>query len=261
MEKIKCPCCGGETQNYINCDYCGSYLVRFKKRGLAYDSNKLGPEAEVIKGLQEEIQANLDEQISTQGKNHISTKITCDDVTLEIKNPRAVGDFVRHELGYVIYPTNPYDTDECSIVLVLRFLELSDSSWDSVSETYRSHMGQFKEKQKLEWFEHTGISNLFAKCDDDIYNGEGVCHSYYMNFGMDCAGASKVISQFLFGQSEFVKDTPNIKYQRESLLEIVYQNKMEQIENEMKRSGKKSILWAIIGIIGWILFFLIVWSD
>lgn len=259
MEKIKCPCCGGETQNYLNCDYCGSYLVRFKKRDLPYDSNKLGPEAEAIKGLQEELQANLDEQISTQGRNHINTKITCEGAIIEIKNPRAVGDFVRHELGYVVYPTNPYDSDECSIVLVLRFLELSDSFWDSKSNSF--YMDQFKEKQKLEWFEHTGISNLFAKCDDDIYNAEGVCHSYYMNFGMDCAGASKVISQFLFGQSGFVKDNPNIKYQRESFPEIVYQNKVEQIESEMKKSRKKSIYLTILYILLAILCFYYFLSD
>lgn len=235
MDSIKCPCCGGLTTNYLNCDYCGSYLIRFIKRNLSYDEASLGNDTKIILGIQEELQANLDEQFDTRSQNHICSKTQANGYTLEVKNPRSVGDSVKYNISgrnCYINPTNPFDENEISLVLVVRSLDFKKllSENDSWKEK------QLEERQKIDWLKHVGLYEICAKCDDEIksLSGiQGVCHSFYLNFGKDVAGATKALSSFVYGISG-PKGTSNLKFTRYSEPDIKYRYKQEELKEDKK---------------------------
>lgn len=253
MEKIKCPCCGGETSNYLNCDYCGSYLVRFNKRNINYEDSLLGKGAKCLQGIQEELQANIDEQINTGSQNHICSQTSFGKLTIDIKNPRAISDFVEYSLKVVnflghknlyIFPDNPYDDNDISLILVVRVLEFSESK---VKSSDYMEMKQLEENQKLEWLKRTGLFEICAKADDpilSIYGKVGVCHSFYINFGQDIVGASKAISSFLYGCSS-MKDK-KLSFKRTSDKEIVYQSKIRKLADDKKSRSKVLLFQSVL---------------
>jgi hypothetical protein len=59
---IRCPSCGANPLNHINCEYCGSLFVRYEEIGLSID-NILKPDGNfggfVIDGLKEALEENL----------------------------------------------------------------------------------------------------------------------------------------------------------------------------------------------------------
>ena len=258
MESIKCPCCGGQTTNYLNCDYCGSYLVRFNKRNLSYDESQLGKNADVVFSIQEELQANLDEQVKTNARNHICSKTYTGRYNIEIMNPRAVGDFVKYDFGgtiHTIRPHNPFDQDEISLVLVIRIVELDKSFSRSLTDHER--MRQLNEKLKLEWLEHTGLMSLCIKCEDKLSSMEGnkgICHSYYLNFGQDTVGASKAISSFLFGVNS-IRVHDSAKFIRYSIPEIRYQANIRKLKDEKKNEFKNRLIILMCLYVASIVYF------
>ena len=248
MEKIVCPCCGAETSNMMNCDYCGSYLVRFIKSNHSFNDAQLGKSAECLLSIQEELQANIDEQSNTATKNHICSEISSNDYSIEIKNPRAISDYVEYKTkneNFYVLPTNPFDEDEVSIILVVRvldFYKLTSKTSDDIK------MKQLQEKQKLEWLEHIGLLGLCAKSDDVIISIEGnigTCHSYYINFGQDIIGATRAISSFLYGNN--IADKEKISFRRTSVQETVYQSKVRTLLEEKKDEKKLANLGFMLG--------------
>lgn len=244
METIKCPCCGGLTTNFLNCDYCGSYLVRFSKRSIEYDNAQLGKDAKVILGIQEELQANINEQINTHAQNHISSTSKTEKFDIEIRNPRSIGDFVKKDFGGVIHsvnPTNPFDENEIAIILVIRVFEFSKSYIKGLSDNDKLQM--LEEKQKKDWLTHTGLLSLCATCEDplsSIDGCKGVCHSYYLNFGQDVAGATRAISSFIFGTNQ--ANIEKVHFTRSSISEIQYQASIRKLKDEKKNEFKNRII-------------------
>lgn len=242
MTSIKCPCCGGLTTNYLNCDYCGSYLVRFSKRNLEYDDTQLGKDATIILGIQEELQANIDEQINTHAQNHIISKTKIGNYEIEVRNPRSIGDFVKRDFGDIIHsvnPTNPFDENEIAIILVIRVYEFSKSAATSDKEI----MWQLKEKQKKDWLEHVGLLGLCAVCEDplsSIYGNKGVCHSYYINFGQDVTGAARALSSLILGVNHV--NIEEVHFNRSSKSEIQYQASIRAMEDDKKHEFKNMII-------------------
>jgi len=61
-EVIRCPSCGANPQNHINCEYCGSLFVRYEEIGLSTD-NILKPDGNfggfAFDGLKEALEENL----------------------------------------------------------------------------------------------------------------------------------------------------------------------------------------------------------
>lgn len=263
METIKCPCCGGLTTNYLNCDYCGSYLVRFSKRNIEYDNTQLGKDAKVILGIQEEIQANIDEQINTHAQNHISSQSRTEKFDIEIRNPRSISDFVKKSYGnkiHSVYPTNPFDENEIAIILVIRVFEFSKSYIKGLSENDQIQL--LEEKQKKDWLIHTGLLNLCAICEDplsSIDGCKGVCHSYYLNFGQDIAGATRAISSFIFGVNQ--ANIKKVHFTRSSISEIQYQASIRELKDDKKNEIKNRIIIGICAYITTLIFTFVQFKD
>lgn len=246
METIKCPCCGGQTTNFLNCDYCGSYLVRFTKRNLNYDKSKLGSDALAIRGLQEELQKNLEEQILSNGKNHVITEISCGDRSIQVMNPRAIGDCIikqnkNADARGTAYPQNPFIVDDIALVICMRI-------YDTLHDT---KLDRFDGQEKIEWLDHIGIKPLFVQYDDPLYEyslgikqWSGTCHSYYLYIGKDCAGASKIISQYFFGSNSIDKKSDKLNFNHRSDSEFVYLNNL----NNIQRNNKVDVVMQILGL-------------
>lgn len=263
METIECPCCGGLTTNFLNCDYCGSYLVRFSKRNLEYDNTQLGKDAKVILGIQEELQANIDEQINTHTQNHICSKTKAGTFEIEIRNPRSIGDFVKNTFGDSIHsvnPKNPFDENEIAIILVVRVFEFSNSYLKGLSSEEK--LQQLNEKQKRDWLKHTGLLDLCAISEDplsSIDGSKGVCHSYYLNFGQDIVGATRAISSFIFGISP--ANIKEVHFTRSSITEMQYQASIRELKDEKKNEIKNEIIWMLCLYIAFMIYMCIKFND
>ncbi len=256
MDAIKCPNCGGLTTNYLNCDYCGSYLVRFSKRNVKYDDTQLGKDARIIRGIQEELQANINEQIETHAKNHICSKTKNGYFDIEVRNPRSIGDLVKKTFGDTIHtvtPQNPFDENEIAIILVIRVYEFSKSYVKGLSDNEK--MRQLYEKQKTDWLEYTGMLGICIKSDDSILSIDGrtgICHSYYINFGKDTTGATRALSSLIFGINN--EDIKNVSFTRSSSSEIQYQASLRKLKDEKKIELKERIIAALIFYIVYAIF-------
>lgn len=256
MNAIQCPNCGGSTTNYLNCDYCGSYLVRFSKRNIKYDETQLGQDARIIRGIQEELEAHIEEQIISHAQNHICSKTKKGNFDIEVRNPRSIGDFVRKNFGNTIHtitPQNPFDESEIAIILVIRVYEFSKSYIKGLSDNEK--MRQLHEKQKMEWLEHTGLLGICLKCDDPIRSIDGrngICHSYYINFGKDTVGATRALSSLFFGINN--EDIENVFFTRSSISELRYQASLRKLKDEKGIEFKNRI---IIGLGTYIIFAII----
>lgn len=254
MESIICPCCGGQSANYLNCDYCGSYLVRFIKRNLSYDEASLGNDTRIILGIQEELQANLDEQINTRTQNHICSKTHGYGFTIEVKNPRAIGDAEKYTISgenCYVNPSNPFDVNDVSLILVVRSLEFKMLLGDPFGERSDARQRQLEEKQKIDWLKRVGLYELCAKCDDEIISMSdmhGVCHSFYLNFGKDVAGATKALSSFVYGIAG-PNDTSSLKFSRISESDVEYRSKQQDFKEDRKDDRVKFYLYVLYGFL------------
>lgn len=246
MEKVKCPSCGGLSSNYLNCDYCDSFMVRFVARGITTDKSLLDASSEVMQGLQEELQANIEEQINTKSKNHVSTIIHNSEYTIEVCNPRALNSPVQLPAGYIT-PNNPFGDDEIGLVLVIRCAEYEQSFLSDQNEEFL--IKAKTDQQKMQWFEHLGLNKLFIKMDEDIHGvvgaDLGICHSFYLNFGRDIVGSARVISQYLWG-SEYFTEKKDISYSRSTLAPIEYEKKLRDFNTSLKGGKKVAFLHDLL---------------
>jgi hypothetical protein len=70
----QCPNCGASSTNSLNCEYCGSILVRFEAQNIPLNMSKYGKEGFSLPGLEEALQRNIDLQKKYPGE------MTCTDI-------------------------------------------------------------------------------------------------------------------------------------------------------------------------------------
>lgn len=210
-----CPNCGANTTNRQNCEYCGSLLVRFADKNIAIDENQYGHTAFRFAGLENALTQNLEEQARTYGRNHIHTLITSPSLGLEldVTNPKAQTELIIYTWGdsnsFRIKPAILPNTDEQSLVICIRFYEITSKMW--AADTRYSH-GIAPELNQANAEAHTRfqemlIYDLFQLQTDkivDVVTGMkvGNVYQYYLNFGRDVEGAASIITQYLLGNYE-----------------------------------------------------------
>lgn len=264
MENIalRCPNCGASATNHQNCEYCGSLLVRFIDKQIVLDENKYGSKSFKLKGLENALRRNLEEQERTYGRNHIRTNILCPSFGLEldVTNPKSQTEvivpnvyFEKSKSTLRVSPTYQCKTDEQSLVVCVRFYEITEKvTLSSDQEYYDGEYERFNEYnyQAHKRFKNLDIFKLFTLQIDDLvlcsqigFGAKGgKVYQYYLNFGKDVEGASAIITQYLLDSFSITSpDSCVIEYEQNSVTDEEY--------NKMVLKTKKKSEIARIGII------------
>lgn len=204
LTAICCPNCGANTTNHQNCEYCGSLFVRYRDLGIKFDKQKYEDQ---IVGLEAALRDNLSAQHSTNGINHITTFISCDNpgFAVQVMNPKAMRDMVYFTLQgsldtYVLHtrPRISVDSNENSLMVCFRFIEMPKSwtKFDSVANNENETMAKMHSR-----FKTMDEYQLFKYVEEPLYTAGNIknCkyHSYYIDFGNDYKGAAAIISQYV----------------------------------------------------------------
>lgn len=183
ISTIVCPNCGANTSNRLNCEYCGSMLVRFTEKNIAIDESKYGASASCIAGLEKELENNIKLQKLCPKNQYVYTNISDgDDFLMQVvqTNMANVG----------IDAPNPFpDAEKPSLSLRLPFL-VRDSDDDFASI----------EKARLNSFQAMECFSLFTRQDYE----DGV--NYYINFGSDYKTAARIVSQVISEDGRNIND-------------------------------------------------------
>ena len=260
---VVCPNCGAAATNLKNCEYCGSLLVRFIDNNILLDESKYGHKAVVFNGLKEALMRNLEEQERTYGRNHIHTNIsqTFSGVELDVTNPIAQTEvqfpnvyFEGAKSTLKVTPTYQNLTDEQSLVICIRFYEITDVSEMFFVQDPNGEFAAFNEHNSMlhNQFKKLDIYKLFTLQTDTLvicnYFGLGLkcgnVSQYYLDFGQDVEGAADIITQFLKNMAEIDSlETCDLTYEQISLTPEEYSECVAQ-------SLRKSQLarWIVIAI-------------
>lgn len=234
---VVCPNCGAAATNLKNCEYCGSLLVRFIDNNILLDESKYGHKAIVFNGLKEALKRNLEEQERTYGRNHIHTNIshTFSGVELDVTNPIAQTEvqfpnvyFEGAKSTLKVTPTYQNLTDEQSLVICIRFYEITDVSEMFFVQDPNGEFAAFNEHNSMlhNQFKKLDIYKLFTLQTDTLvicnYFGLGLkcgnVSQYYLDFGQDVEGAADIITQFLKNMAEIdSSETCDLTYEQISL--------------------------------------------
>ena len=264
---LRCPNCGANATNHQNCEYCGSLLVRFIDKQIALDENKYGSKSFKLKGLENALRRNLEEQERTYGRNHVRTNILCPSLGLEldVTNPKSQTEvlipneyFEKSKWTLRVSPTYQCKTDEQSLVICVRFYEITSKlTLYNDQEYYDGECERFNNRnyQAHNRFKNLDIFKLFTLQIDDLIicskigfgTKSGKVYQYYLNFGKDVEGASAIITQYLLDSFNITSpDSCVMKYEQNSVTDEEY-NKM------VLKTKKKSEM----GKIGFIMFFIL----
>ena len=236
LHTIVCPNCGASASNHQNCEYCGSLLVRFADKNISIDENQFGHSAFKFSGLEEALTKNLEEQARTSGRNHIHTFIKSPSLglDLDVTNPKAQTELLLYSWGndntFRIKPTIQPNTDEQSLVICIRFYEITNKWW--AADTRYSHgiAAEFNDynSEAHTRFQGMLIYDLFSLQTDTLVDEEsgmkvGTVYQYYLNFGRDVEGAASIITQYLLGNYEIANpQTLRLAYELSSSTDEEY---------------------------------------
>jgi len=212
ISTIVCPNCGANASNFLNCDYCGSLLVRFADKGIPIVDEKYGKKAKRFEGLEDALRKNLEEQARTNGENHVHTFIKntgrIQKVVLDVTNPKSQAEQVIYKfhtnLEVLVKPQwiKEDNSTAQSLVICVRFYEFTKKTNDGwINE-------QIKFQKRIhDKFKELDIYSLFTLQEDFFfqkYNKSplGKVYQYYLDFGQDAEGAASIITQYLINCRE-----------------------------------------------------------
>lgn len=173
VSAIVCPNCGANTSNRLNCEYCGSMLVRFTDHGISIDPTKYGNGAKAIDGLEEALAGNLSLQETCGENEYVITNMTANMEPLRIQ-------FIQSDAATIgITGNNPLENaTRGNIALRVPFAIRSDND-----------EAMMQAKAELDRFRKMDCFSLFTP---QQYDG-GI--SFYIDFGRDTLTAAQVFSQ------------------------------------------------------------------
>ena len=176
---IKCPNCGANATNHMNCEYCGSLLVRFIDKGVDLSKTTYTDNSVVFPRLIEELEKNLDLQIKNR------TECVATEVCWIDKKG--------HKDDIIIYGAEGEDgtrNDYQSIGLdiCLDFSRSTNKESDYFDLEKDEQLSRFK---KLD-------SYILFRSDCEMYDEDNyLSRDYDISFGSDAVGAARLISEIL----------------------------------------------------------------
>ena len=181
LKSYVCPNCGANTTNAQNCDYCGSFLVRFVEKGIDLSQTTYTSNSEVFPGLIEELKRNL----KLQSENPSFT------VATDLKKMRgnvSEGISIVSGLWWI-------GTKQRRLCICLRFDTYKNDAVTSFRVKNEEIETQFFKFQQLDSFPLFIAHNSQGYTDSMSMYRNG--REYAINFGEDAEGAARLISEIL----------------------------------------------------------------
>lgn len=219
---VVCPNCGANTANILNCEYCGSMLVRYAAADISVDKATFGENVDIISGLESEIKKNLSlQKFKTTDEIVITNIIAPDDSIIQILQTE--------NCNIGTNSSNPFSFYEKPSVALRITFEIRD---EGICED---------EKKRLNWFKKQDYYFLFTQQN----HLKGVY--YYIDFGADAHNAAKLISAILakdYGiNGDFSFET------RKSVIDNSVNYSGIQVDTTTERVKKQMVIGSIIGAI------------
>ena len=243
VKVIKCPNCGANTTNPRNCEYCGSLLVRFVDQDIDLANTSYLDDTQTLPGLENAMKMNLMMQKSNPDQC-VVTDIYKKDLT-------CVACVLR--TGYAAFKDRtpiPSQSEE-GLCVIFGFERYDDEDYNVDIKKYN------REQEKLhQKFRALDIFPLFServcRSEDEDW-GMYKIYEYYIDFGQDAVGASRLISKVLLDVEGLSPDEQlecytnagdNIGKSREEI------DRIPNKENE--KNGKRQ--YAVLILVGVVAF-------
>ncbi len=195
LTHYRCPNCGASITNTENCEYCGSLLVRFVKRGIDLSKTSYLSNDRVYPGLIENLKRNLQLQDTYLGQEFVATDIfrskewSINDnsngfCTSVIKLSGAI-----FSDGQLIFPNMIGVKGLCVV-------------WYFGTYVQQEGLEEYNQKQMdlLERFKQLDSFSLFTphQCyHTDQWGAQRKAQEYAINFGCDAVGAARLVSEIM----------------------------------------------------------------
>lgn len=188
LKNYVCPNCGANTTNAVNCEYCGSLLVRFVEKGIDLTATNYTSNDAVFTGLIAELQKNLRFQEVTE--EYVSTDIWTTKYTKE--NNGVYGAVHRSgKCNWANGTSMNLNNEKKGLVVGLNFATYVESG----QETFNANV---MSQQKR--FEQLSSASLFTKniCYyTDPWGNKRKAVEFAIDFGCDAEGAARLFSEIL----------------------------------------------------------------
>lgn len=191
LTHYRCPNCGASITNTENCEYCGSLLVRFVKRGIDLSKTSYMSNDRVYPGLIENLKKNLELQ-KEYPQEDVSTSIWRQK-GLVVNNVLVVN-VRKPETVCWKDKTLPFPEDIKNGLGILLSFEECVGSGDAVDKFNRAiaeEHARFKQLDSFSLF----TPHIFLKKEKDGYNYKVFGYAIY--FGHDFEGAARLISEIM----------------------------------------------------------------
>lgn len=261
---ITCPNCGASTTNVENCEHCGSFLVRFVDKGIDLSKTSYINDSATFPRLATELKRNLKLQ-----EEHTDNYVTTDL-------------WYQNEAGYSEGVCINDNGSERGLCVVLGFQTYTNAN-DDWQKQYNRHV-----KRQLETFKKLDCFTLVTSRifnDVDKSGHERYCREYTIDFGNDAEGAARLTSEILQKVYKWTLDTDfdmftevgddiytaryswekahgfkvneNTKQGGQPNTAQITKNSSAKDNNETESKGKKSSILEIIGIIVFVLYWIL----
>lgn len=200
---VKCPNCGANATNLSNCEYCGSLLVRFVEKKIDLSHTTYLNDVETYPGLINALKLNLQLQESTNEEG-VATDIV-GPVTHNDTGRDYIGCVLRN--GYINFldGSSAPSKSKKGICINFSFSSYLDRGYELFNAINEEQRKRFKTLDCYPLF----IEHISFYTDELGYDRK--CHEYFIDFGKDAEGASRLISKVLKDVLEIPFDA-NIEY-------------------------------------------------
>lgn len=185
---IKCPNCGANTTNALNCEYCGSLLVRFEDKGIDLAHSSYLDDSQTYPGIKNALKLNLAFQKSNSSESVVT------DIYAKVGKDLVYLPTVLRS-GYALFRdhTNIPTNTKRGLCVIMGFEYYLDNG-----NTKRVRRNQ-KEEERHKKLKSLDIFSLFMErisfVKMDGYDGK--VYEYFIDFGEDAVGASRLISKII----------------------------------------------------------------
>lgn len=185
-----CPNCGANITNRLNCEYCGSLLVRFVDKGIDLSKTAMLNDEMVYPGMVDALRRNILMQ------DNCEEAVTTD---FYIRNAHGVREIIPGSVlrtGFSVWPDgNPLilsqRKDKRGLVVAFGFSQYENPSSDRQRSINRD------DREALDRFRKIDSYPLFTQCECIVKDTDGVFKhtGYAVDFGEDAEGAAKILSE------------------------------------------------------------------
>lgn len=179
---LRCPNCGANATNHDNCEYCGSLLVRFAEKGIDLTKTTYLNDDATLLGLTNALKYNL------QLQDNANETVVTDIVGLspaKIKK-EFLASILRSGNALFLDGQTMLSNNKKGLCIVFSFHHaISGSRYNDM------------EAKRLNKFKSLDCFSLFTEHISFYNEGQWKANEYYIDFGEDAEGASRMISKVL----------------------------------------------------------------